>query len=237
MARCIQSVPFAQEIIVLDSASKDKTQIIAKSFGARVIDQSFLGYREQKQKALSFATQEWVLSLDADEALSPQLQEEIKKTVGNNGPEDGYRMPRCSFHLNRWIKHGGWYPDYQTRLFRRLKGKWVGGEVHEYVQIDGVVGSLKSDLHHYVFKNLEEQINTNNQFSSLGCIELVRRNQRFSMFRLIFRPLWKFIECYLWKGGLLDGPPGLIIALGASQSLFLKYAKLWERKFDSVETN
>lgn len=126
LARCIQSVPFAQEIIVLDSKSTDKTQEIATNLGARVIQQPFLGYRDQKQKALEYATQPWVISLDADEALSPGLQEEIKKIITEGHGFDGYKMPRCSFYLNRWIKHGGWYPDFQTRFFKEKKQLGLG---------------------------------------------------------------------------------------------------------------
>lgn len=225
--RCIRSVPFASEVIVVDSFSRDRTAEIAASLGAKVLAREFMGYREQKQFALEQATQEWVLSLDADEALSVELQYEIPLLL--HRPEvDGFRIPRCSFHLNRWIRHGGWYPDYQSRLFRRQSGSWAGGQVHEHVQIQGRIETLTHDLQHFVFTDLEDQIDTNNEFSTLGALELQKKGERFSALKLVFRPLGKFLECYVWKKGFLDGVPGFVIALGAAQSLFFKYSKLWE---------
>ncbi len=227
IADCIMSVPFASEIIVVDSFSTDKTSEIAQGEGAKVLTQKFLGYRKQKQFALGVATQEWVLSLDADERLSEELQNEISSILGN--PKfNGYRMPRCSFHLGRWIRHGGWYPDYQTRLFRKELAKWSGGEVHEHVVVSGSLGTLKNEIQHFVFSDLADQIETNNEFSSLGARELAKQNRRFSLAKLVFKPMGKFFECYFWKLGFLDGVAGFIIALGAAQSLFLKYSKLWE---------
>jgi glycosyltransferase involved in cell wall biosynthesis len=227
IVRCIESAPFASEVIVVDSLSTDRTVEFAEKHGARVLKHKFQGYRAQKQFALDEASQPWVLSLDADEALSPELQAEIAAVVSESS-HDAYRMPRCSFHLGRWIRYGGWYPDFQTRLFRRERARWTGGEVHERPEIKGTVGTLKADLLHYVFRDFDDQIDTNNEFSSLGARELLRRGDSFSLWRLVFKPLGKFFECYIWKRGFLDGAAGFIIALGASQSLFLKYAKLWE---------
>jgi glycosyltransferase involved in cell wall biosynthesis len=227
IARCLKSVPFAAEYILVDSLSTDRTVEIAKSLGARVETRPFTGYRDQKQYALSLATGPWVLSLDADEALSPELAIEIQEVL-KNPTHEGYRIPRCSYHLGRWIRHGGWYPDYQNRLFKKEKSSWQGGHVHEYMEIKGSIGTLKHDLYHYVFRDLEDQIDTNNEFSTLGAQELVRQSRPFSTLKLVFKPLGKFIECYIWKRGFLDGPAGFIIALGAAQSLFLKYAKHWE---------
>ena len=235
IARCIKSVPFASEVIVVDSFSSDKTKEIAESLGARVIQRPFAGYRDQKQFGLEQATETWVLSLDADEALSPLLQDEIKSTLLNPAL-DSYEMPRLSFHLGKWIRHGGWYPDFQHRLFKREKASWTGGDVHEFIKVEGTSGRLKSDLHHYVFRDLDDQIDTNNEFSSLGAKELMRRGAKFSLLRLIFKPIGKFFECYIWKRGFLDGPEGFIIALGASQSTFLKYAKLWESQVVRART-
>jgi glycosyltransferase involved in cell wall biosynthesis len=227
VSRCIQSVPFAQEIIVVDSLSTDRTREIAKSLGAKVIEKSFLGYREQKQFALNQATLPWVLSLDADETLSAELKAEIEGVL-KSPDSQAYRMPRLSFHLGRWIRHGGWFPDYQTRLFKRDSGSWFGGTVHEVLKVKGTTKTLRNNICHYVFKDLSDQIQTNNEFSSLGALQLIEKKEKFSLVKLIFRPVGKFVECYLFKRGFLDGVPGLIIALGAAQSLFLKYSKLWE---------
>lgn len=224
--RCIKSVPFASEVIVVDSFSTDKTPEIAKQLGAKVVDRTFTGFRDQKEYATNLATQPWVLSLDADEALSEELQIEIKQIL-QNPEKDGYRCPRVSYHLGRWIRHGGWYPDWQLRLFKKEKCTWVGGQVHESVSISGEVGTLKNDLQHFVFRDLEHQIDTNNRYSSLGAQNLIEKGKRPSTLKLLFKPLGKFIECYFWKKGFLDGQAGFIIALGAAQSMFLKYAKLW----------
>jgi glycosyltransferase involved in cell wall biosynthesis len=232
IGRCLKSVPFAKEIVVLDSESQDRTREIAESLGAKVVVQKFKGYRQQKADALALATQRWILSLDADEVLSPELQNEICEMVQASS-RDGFRVPRCSFYLGRWIRHGGWYPDYQTRLFKREKGSWAGGGVHEVLKVNGRIGTLRNDLHHFVFKNLEDQIDTNNEYSTLGAKDLYESGKNFYRWQLVLKPLQKFIDCYFRKLGFLDGAPGFIIALGAAQSVFLKYSKFWELKLKS----
>jgi glycosyltransferase involved in cell wall biosynthesis len=234
--RCIKSVPFASEIIVVDSFSQDRTVQIARELGAKVMTRPFDGYRNQKQFAHEQVSSEWVLSLDADEALSPLLQDEIKNVLTQPVQQvSGFRMPRLSFHLGKWIRHGGWYPDFQTRLYKKNKASWVGGVVHEHVAVDGIVTDLNSDLQHYVFRDLDDQIDTNNEFSTLGAQDLMRRGCRFSVFKLVFKPVGKFFECFIWKRGFLDGPEGFIIALGAAQSMFLKHAKFWEARVVSAK--
>ena len=229
IADCITSVPFAKEIVVVDSGSADQTVDIAKSLGAHVITNKFQGYRQQKQFALDNCTQPWVISLDADERLSPELQDEIIKTFAYPSEMvDGYWMTRISFHLGRWIRHGGWYPDWQLRLFKKKNAKWAGGNVHEHVEVQGTKKRLKSSIQHFVFKNLDDQIDANNRYSTEGARDLQAKGVRFRVWRLVLRPFGKFFECYVWKLGFLDGAAGFIIALGAAQSLFLKYAKLWE---------
>lgn len=227
IARCIQSVPFASEIIVVDSESSDRTTEIAKGLGAQVSLRKFAGYRAQKEFATQQASQEWVLSLDADEALSPELASEIQLEL-TRARYEVYRMPRLSFHLGKWIHHGGWYPDYQTRLFKKKAAQWVGGAVHEHVESSYPTGTLKGNILHYVFEDFSDQVHTNNEFSLLGAQALLEKGETFKISKLALKPLGKFLECYLWKRGFLDGAPGFIIALGAAQSLFLKYAKLWE---------
>jgi len=236
IARCLQSAPFASEIIVGDSFSTDGTVTITKGLGARVEQREFQGYRAQKQWVTDLATQPWVLSLDADEFLSPRLIEEIISLFQNSEgkpPHDAYRMPRCSFHLGRWIRHGGWYPDHQTRLFKKGKAHWIGEKLHEKVEVVGTFGDFKNDLKHFVFSDLAEQVETNNRFSTLGAQEYLQHGTKFSVAKLICRPIGKFIECYFIKCGFLDGLPGFIIAVGAAYSLFLRYAKLWESKLKS----
>lgn len=228
--RCIRSVPFASDIVVVDSGSTDDTADIAKRSGATVHQYEWRGFRAQKQLATDLCKHDWVLSLDADEALSPEAQAEIVTLFRDEPPSDrdGCEFPRTTFHLGRWIRHGGWYPDWQKRLFNRRKVKWGGGEhVHEHVE-NGEFVRMKAPILHYAFGNLREQINTNNRYSSLGAEEARLRGKRFSVGKLIFKPISKFLETYLIKKGFMDGLPGFIIAVGAAYSVFLKFAKLWE---------
>lgn len=226
--KCIKSAPQVSEIIVVDSFSKDDTAKVAERLGAKVYHREFKGFREQKQYACSLATQPWILSLDADEALSPELQNEMDELFSKKQLAMGYRIPRLSYHLGRWIRHGGWYPDYQTRLFNKESYEWVGGEVHEQVKIKGSVETLKNNLEHFVFDDLRDQMSTNNLYSSKGALQLYKENKKFFVTKLVFKPFWKFVECYFLKSGWKDGVAGFIIALGAAQSMFMKYAKLWE---------
>jgi len=227
--RCIESVKgIADEIVVVDSLSTDKTCEIAKSLGAKVILQKFLGHIKQKQLAVDNCKNDWILSLDADEALSKELQNEIKELLKEPLNYDAYKMPRLSFHLGRWIKHGGWYPDKKIRLFNRKKAYWGGYNPHDKVIVNGSVGELKGDILHYVFKDLRHNVDTNNSYSSIMAEDLYKKGKKFSIIKLLLKPIGKFLEVYIYKRGFLDGLPGFIIAVGASYSMFLKFAKLWE---------
>lgn len=225
--RCLRSVPFADDVVVLDSGSQDRTCEIAKNCGARVFSESFRGYYGQKVRATELAQHDWVLSLDADEALSSELQAEIIARLEGGLQADAYQCSRLSFYLGRWIYHGGWYPDPQIRLFHRLKAHWREGNVHERVEAEKM-GRFAHPLHHWVFENLADQVSTNNEYSTLAAKELFGKGTRFSFLKLLLKPGLKFIETYLLKRGFLDGLPGFIIAVGAAYSMFLKYAKLWE---------
>jgi glycosyltransferase involved in cell wall biosynthesis len=228
--RCIRSVPFASEVVVLDTASVDATREIAAKNGARVFNEEWRGFRAQKQRAVDLCQNDWILSLDADEALSPEAAEEIQKILSSPGEisVDGFDFPRLSWNLGRFIRHGGWYPDRQLRLFNRTKTSWQGGEhVHERVVSDRVQ-NLKNPILHWPFKTHADQVAKNNRYSGLGALELQKRGDHFSLMKLLFKPLTKFLETYLTKGGFLDGLPGFIISIGAAYSVFLKYVKLWE---------
>lgn len=228
ISRCIESVPWADDVVVLDSNSQDGTQKIAQNLGARVFNEEFRGYRAQKERATELAKTDWVLSLDADEALSPELSQEILGILDNGEPDvDGFEIPRLSFHMGRWIRHGGWFPDAQIRLFHRKKSKWIGGHVHERVAAVKTA-RLKNPIFHWVFRDLSHQINTNNVYSTKGALDLKERGKRFSLLSLIFKPISKFVETYIVKLGFLDGLPGFVISVGAAYSVFLKFAKLWE---------
>ncbi len=227
ISRCIGSVGFASEVIVIDSFSQDKTCEIARSMGAKVHQEKWRGYGGQKSFAAEKAQYDWVLSLDADEAVSPELAEKIKAAFSNLDAETGYLLPRRSFYLGQWIDYGGWYPDYQKRLFNRKHSHWDGAAIHEKV-ISPKEEKLSADLYHYVFDNISEQVTTNNRYSGLQAEKLQRDGKKFSLFKLIIKPYVKFIETYFLKRGFMDGLPGFIISVGAAYSVFIKWAKLWE---------
>lgn len=225
---CIQSVPFAQDVVVLDSDSSDETPHLAKAAGARVFVEPWRGFGPQKNRAVELAQHDWVLSLDADERLSSDLRNEIEELLKTNPLEvDAFEIPRMSFHLGRWIRHGGWYPDYQVRLFNRKRASWTQDQIHERVAAQTCL-RLKAPIEHFVFRSLSHQIETNNRYSQLMAENLMTRGQRFSIWSLALKPISKFFETYIWKRGFSDGIPGLIIAVGAAYSVFLKWAKLWE---------
>ena len=228
--RCIRSVPFASDVVVVDSGSTDGTIEIAEKCGARVFREEWRGFRDQKRRATELCKTDWVLSLDADEALSPEALNEVLAILKSPDLEsqDGYEFPRLTWNLGRWIRHGGWYPDRQLRLFHRGRAKWEGGkEVHERVAA-ARVKRLTHPILHWPFPDLSEQISTNNRYSSLGARELFARGKRFTLLKLLFKPWSKFMETYFIKRGCMDGMAGFVVAVGAAYSVFLKFAKLWE---------
>lgn len=227
---CIESVPFASDIVILDSFSKDKTKEIAVALGARFFEQSWLGYGPQKNKATELAKFDWMLSLDADERLSAELQAEIIECFNRLDPDTGYCIPRISFYLGRWIRYGGWYPDYQLRLFNRQCSRWNTSMIHERV-IAPKTGKLKNTIQHFVFNSISHQVVTNDKYSSLLAQELFEQKKiQFLLLRMFTKPVVKFFENYIFKRGFVDGLPGFIIAVNSAYSVFLKYAKLWEKK-------
>lgn len=233
LVRCLESVPFADDVVVLDSGSTDRTVEIARQHGARVFVEEWRGFGPQKQRATELANTDWVLNLDADEALSPAAQAEVRTWLEAGAPDaDAFSFPRLSFHLGRWIRHGGWYPDRQVRLYDRRRARWSTAVLHEKVEAERFA-QFKQPLLHWVFRDLTDQVARNNRYSGLGADRLAQASRRFRIFHLLIKPPTKFIETYFWKLGFLDGLPGFIIAVGAAYSVFLKWAKLWER--ESVE--
>lgn len=227
IARALKSVKWASEVIIYDSGSKDKTVEIAQKMGAKVIQGPWLGFGPTKRKVTEAARHDWVLSIDADEEVPLQLVEEIRQKWSLLNPEIAYQIPRLSQYLGKWIYHGGWYPDRQTRLFNRKHSNWDSAEIHEKVQA-AKLECLNEHFHHYVFKDIEHQVQTNNRYSTLQALEMHRKNKSFSWFHFFTKPYVKFIECYFLKLGFLDGWVGYVIARNAAYSVFMKWCKLRE---------
>ena len=174
------------------------------------------------------AETDWILSIDADEEATPELRSEILRVVSEPGDRVAFSMPRKTLHSGRWIRYGGWYPNRNIRLFRKSSGRWVGNEVHERWEARGPVADLNSDLMHYSFFNLADQVERNNRYSSLSALQLRKSGKGFSTARQFLKTASKFFETYMLKRGFLDGYPGFIISVSAAYSVFLKWAKLWE---------
>jgi glycosyltransferase involved in cell wall biosynthesis len=225
IARAIESLRCCDEIVLVDSGSVDRTVELATRLGARVVESPWHGYATQKNYAAEKATHDWILSLDADEALSESLEAEIW-TLKKKGPAcDAYTVPRLAQYLGRWILHSGWYPDRKIRLYHRGKAKWVGDFVHESVQVDGRVGHLESNLLHFTCDSLSEHLKTMDRYTTLAAEELVSRKQEIHLRNMILDPAWTFTRTYFFQRGFQDGLEGLTIAYMAALYTFLKYAK------------
>jgi glycosyltransferase involved in cell wall biosynthesis len=228
IARAIESMRCCDEIVVVDSGSTDRTRAISSGLGARVIEQPWLGYAQQKNCAAGHAAFDWILSLDADEALSDSLEAEIWK-LKNDGPRHhAYAMPRMAQYMGRWIKYSGWYPDRKVRLYDRRSARWAGAYVHESVAVEGATGQLHSDILHFTCDSLSEHLRTLDRYTTLAAREIVALGRRASLRHLVFSPPWTFVRAYILQRGFRDGFPGFTIAWMAALYTFLKYAKARE---------
>lgn len=225
IARVIESLRCCDEIVVVDSGSIDRTVELATKLGARVLESPWRGYAGQKNFASDHCEHDWILSLDADEAVSESLEGEIWH-IKKNGPQfDAYTMPRMAQYLGRWILHSGWYPDRKVRLFDRRHARWVGDYVHESVAVDGRIGHLKSNLLHFTCSSLSEHLKTMDRYTTLAAEQLVDQKKKIGWKQLALEPPWTFFQSYVLKRGFLDGTEGLAIAYMAALYNFLKYAK------------
>jgi glycosyltransferase involved in cell wall biosynthesis len=224
----IESAAWADEIIVVDSGSSDDTVAIARAKGARVDMRAWTGYVDQKNFAAGQARHDWILSLDADERVTPELASEIRQVLASDPPFGGYRVPRITHHLGRWIRTTDFYPDFQTRLYDRRRGCWRGRHVHESVSINGAVGVLQSDLQHYSYRDLSDHLDRINQYSSLAARQMYETGRRTGPLDLLMHPPAAFLRNYVLRRGILDGTAGLTLSLVNSYAVFLKFAKLWE---------
>ena len=232
LPRTLESVKWADEIIVVDSQSTDRTVEIASAFGAKVFVEPWKGFAAQKNSAINKATCEWVLSIDADEVVPSDLRLEIQKALAESNDAaspDGYWMPRMNYILGRWMRHGGYWPDHKLRLFRRGKGHLPDRAVHETIHVDGKLGFLREPLFHEPYPDLETYIEHMDRYSSLGATMAVEKGQgSFSVMNIAIRPAWTFFYNYVVRLGFLDGREGLLLHLYHSVYVSWKYAKAWE---------
>jgi glycosyltransferase involved in cell wall biosynthesis len=225
IARAMESLRCCDEIVVVDSGSIDRTAEIAAKLGARVVECPWGGYARQKNFAAECAAHDWILSIDADEALSEALEGEIWQ-IKKNGPQfDGYTMPRLAQYMGRWILHSGWYPDRKVRLYDRRKARWVGEFVHESVQVDGSIGHLESDLLHFTCDSLSEHLKMMDRYTTLAAEYWIAQGKTVKMRHLLLDPPWTFLRSYVLRLGFLDGLEGLTIAYMAALYNYVKYAK------------
>ncbi len=230
IARAIRSLNCADEIVVVDSGSRDRTREIALRLGARVFEEHWRGYAAQKNFAAAAAANEWILSLDADEQLTPELVAEIARLKQSGPGFDAYSFPRKAQYLGRWILHSGWYPDKKVRLYDRAKAEWTGDYVHESVRVRGRVGELQSDLLHFTCNSLSDHLRTLDRYTTLAASELAALNRPIGIRRFTLDPLWTFFRAYVLQRGFLDGTQGFTIAWMAGLYTFLKYAKAYFAK-------
>lgn len=232
LADCLESVRFAEEIVVVDSGSSDGTRALAERYGARVIDQAWLGFGPQKQFAVDACTHNWVLCLDADERVSPALRASLENALKNPSTAS-FRFARCNRFLGRYLKHGEGYPDWSLRLFDRRQARWSDDAVHEKVIAAGPVGTLTGDLLHDSAESLASYLTKQNRYTTLAAEMALAAGKKASFGRLALSPLVRFIKFYFIRQGFRDGLPGLVhIAIGCFNS-FIKYAKMREHQQSS----
>lgn len=219
------------EIILVLNDTTDQSRAIAESFGARVEERPWTCRRDQKSIALELATQPWVLALDADEVVSPELREAITRFILADGDGyDGARFPRRTWFMGRWITHGDWYPDYSLRLFRRGQARWAGSREHDKLHLDGPCATLPAHLDHYSFPSLLDNVRKIPEFADAFAHEQVEAGRRWSLGHTLTRPLWRFFRGYILRRGFLDGFPGLYIAVTTALYTFVRYARWYERE-------
>jgi glycosyltransferase involved in cell wall biosynthesis len=228
LRRCLESVAWADEIVVVDSESQDKTVQVAREFTDRVIVRPWPGFAAQKNFAVAQCAGEWILSLDADEEAEPELREEIAAIQADPRACDGYAVRRRNVFLGRFIRHGGLYPDWQVRLFRRGRGRFAERAVHESVTVTGPLGRLSGHLVHRSYEGVGDFIERANRYSALAAEQMIRDGRRVRAGELVLRPLGRFLSMYVLQGGWLDGRRGLLLAILYAYYVFMRSAKVWE---------
>jgi glycosyltransferase involved in cell wall biosynthesis len=236
IAAALESVRWADEIVVIDAESTDETAAIARRYTDRVIVRPWPGYVAQKNFAAAQARHDWVLSIDADERVTAELAREIQDLLAGSPDAAGYRIPRVTFHCGRWIRSTDWYPDYQLRLYDRRRGSWHGRHVHESVRIEGPVSRLRNELQHFAYRDLAHHVQTIDRYTTLAARQMFEEGRRASWIDILIVPRLTFFRNYVLRGGFRDGMAGLVISAMNSYYVGLKFAKLWELCSPSTST-
>ncbi|MBM3319222.1 MAG: glycosyltransferase family 2 protein [Candidatus Eisenbacteria bacterium] len=225
---CLRSVSWADEIVLVDSHSSDRTVEIARRFTDRIHQRAFSGFTDQKQWATDRARGPWILNIDADERVPEALRAEIEAVLEQGTSSAGFRIPRLTWYLGRFVRHGTWYPDRKLRLFRKDRGRWTGGSVHESVAIDGPAGALRNPILHYSFRTLADHFSTIDRFTRLAAEDLAAKGEGGSVLRLLVHPPATFVKSLILRFGFLDGWRGFLIAALSARHSYLKYARVRE---------
>jgi len=224
---CLESVRWADEILVSDSGSTDKTADICREYGARVFSDSWLGFGRQKNLVAGRAKNNWVLNIDADERATPELKKELA-AAASSGSADGYYIARKNYFGDRWIRHCGWYPDYNLRLYRKDKGAFSERSVHEAVEVKGKKARLKNHFVHHTYKDVADYLERMQRYSTLAAKEMFDNGKKAALTDILLRPPFTFFKMFVIKGGFLDGAPGAMLSFLYAAYTLSKYAKLWE---------
>jgi (heptosyl)LPS beta-1,4-glucosyltransferase len=231
IAAALQSVAWADEIVVVDAESTDATVAIARQFTERIVVRPWAGYVEQKNHAASLASHDWILSLDADERVTPLLADEIRTTLSDLSSQPthaAYRVPRVTWHLGRWIRSTDWYPDYQVRLYDRRRARWTGRYVHEALTVGGSIGDFRGELQHFAYRDVSDHLETIDRYATLAARQMREDGRRAGLLDLAGHPPLAFLRNYVLRAGFRDGVPGFIVSAMNAYYVFLKFAKLWE---------
>jgi glycosyltransferase involved in cell wall biosynthesis len=228
IAAAIDSAVWADEVIVVDAGSRDDTVAIARARGVRTETRAWTGYVDQKNFAAGLASNDWIFSLDADERIPSSLASEVRTLLSDQPPLGGYRVPRVTFHLGRWVRTTDFYPDYQTRLYDRRRARWQGRYVHESVTVDGPVGRLRGEIEHYSYRDLSDHLDRINRYTTLAARQMHEAGRRAGALDLLLHPPAAFLRNYVLRRGFLDGTAGLALSAVNAHAVFLKFAKLWE---------
>lgn len=235
--RALQSLAWVDEIVVVDSFSTDATPGIVEKYAHRFEQRTWPGFRDQYQYAADLCRHDWALFVDADEEISPALTAEIQAELAANRPRpaaaqiQGYHAHRLTWYLGRWIRHGGWLPDHEIRLYRRDRGHWAG-DLHAKLEVDGPVRHLHHLYYHYTYADISDQLQTIDRYSGTAADDMCNGGKQFSLLHLIGNPLARFFRDYILKRGFLDGMPGFVVAVNTMFYVFVKHAKLWEQRRD-----